>query len=384
MLRLVTSNNVEVFRHLGSLPFRRLELEHHVASDAASVPALVRKVKPDLVLLDAYMNGESGFRVCRALKEDESLGNVHVILLLSQLITRSELDGLEVSRCDDVLALPIASEDFYHHLAQIAGLPLRRAPRVGIDLTLLLPDRSESARGTVMNVSATGLGVRVAREMEMGQELTARLRYGEEVCDVSGKVAWTRPAEEGEPGFVAGIELFSDIPIRTRLLLEELALFDVSPADASSELGGGVLVTAQGDFTEAVNFGALVERLASERRIVFDLARVRYVSSAGVKAWCDLVATLAGKQYVFRHCSLAFASQASMVPMVLGEGTVLSAEAPYHCPSCQRDELRLMETKSLFIDDGNVTPPVLRCVGCGGELEFDDVPNRYFAYLRNV
>jgi hypothetical protein len=43
-----------------------------------------------------------------------------------------------------------------------------------------------------------------------------------------------------------------------------------------------------------------------------------------------------------------------------------------------------METKSLFIEDGNVTPPVLRCVGCGGELEFDDVPNRYFAYLRKA
>ena len=311
-------------------------------------------------------------------------GKLHVILLLSQVITRSELDGLELSRCDDVLALPIASEDFYHHLAQIAGLPLRRAPRVGIDLTLLMPDRAESTRGTVMNVSATGLGVRVALQLEEGQQLTARLRYGEEVCDVSGRVAWSRAAEEGEPGFVAGIELFSDIPIRTRLLLEELALFDVVPADAGSELGGGVLVTAQGDFTEAVNFAALAERLAPEQLIVFDMARVRYVSSAGVKAWCELVAMLGGKQYIFRHISLAFASQASMVPMVLGEGTVLSAEAPYHCPTCQRDELRLLETKSLFIDDGNVTPPVLRCIGCGGELEFDDVPNRYFAYLRKA
>ncbi|HUS67997.1 MAG TPA: PilZ domain-containing protein [Kofleriaceae bacterium] len=380
----MTSNNVEVFRHLGSVPFRRLKLEHHVAADAASVPELVRAVKPDLVLLDATMNGESGFRVCRALKDDAALGTLHVILLLSQVITRDELDGLELSRCDDVLALPIASEDFYHHLAQIVGLPLRRAPRVGIDLMLLLPDRSESTRGTVMNVSATGLGVRVARDLESGQQLTARLRYGEEVCDVSGRVAWSHAAEEGEPGFIAGIELFSDIPIRTRLLLEELALFDVVPADATSELGGGVLVTAQGDFTEAVNFAALAERLAPEQQIVFDMARVRYVSSAGVKAWCDLVAMLGGKKYVFRHISLAFASQASMVPMVLGEGTVLSAEAPYHCPTCQRDELRLLETKSLFIEEGNVTPPVLRCIGCGGELEFDDVPNRYFAYLRNA
>jgi CheY-like chemotaxis protein len=384
MLRLVTSNNVEVFRHLGGAPFRRLEVEHHVASNAAAVPELVRQVKPDLVLLDATMNGESGFAVCRALKDDPGTGGVHVILLLSQLITRVELDGLEMSRCDDVLALPISSEDFYHHLAQIAGLPLRRAPRVGIDLTILMADRAEPARGTVMNVSATGLGVRLARPIDDGQQLTARLRCGDEVCDVSGRVAWSRPADDGEPGFLAGIELFADIPIRTRLLLEELALFDVVPVDANSELGGGVLVTVQGDFTEAVNFAALAERLATEQRIHFDMARVRYISSAGVKAWCELVSMLAGKQYVFRHCSMAFASQAAMVPMVLGDGPVLSTEAPYHCPTCHRDELRLLETKALFIDEGNVTPPLLRCVSCGGELEFDDVPNRYFAFLRNA
>lgn len=383
MLRLVTSNNVEVFRHLGGAPFRRLQIEHHVASSPADVPALVRSVKPDLVLLDAYMNGESGFVVCRSLKDDPSTGGVHVILLLSQLISRAELDGLELSHCDDVLALPISSEDFYHHLAQMAGLPLRRAPRVEIDLSIMVAERAEPSRGTLINVSTNGLGVRVARQIETGQQVTARLRYGDETCDVTGRVAWSRVADEGEPGFLAGIELGADVPIRTRILLEELALFDVAAADANSELGGGVLVTVQGDFTEAVSFAALAERLATEKRIAFDMARVRYISSAGVKAWCDLVGKLEGRQVVFRHCSLAFASQAAMVPMVLGGGSVLSAEAPYHCPTCQRDELRLVETKSLFIDDGNVTPPLLRCASCSGELEFDDVPNRFFAYLRN-
>jgi len=381
MLRLVTSNNVEVFRHLGSAPFRRLALEHKVETGASDLLALVRRTRPDLVLLDANLDGESGFQVCRQIKEDAELAGTHVILLLSQIITRPELDGVESSRCDDVLALPIASEDFYHHIAQVSGLPLRRTPRVGIDLNIVLDGRVEQARGTIMNASQKGLGVRLPRSLEPGQEMTARIRHGHTQCDLSGRVAWCRPAD-GDSGFAAGIELTQDIPIRTRLLLEQLSLFDVVPSSGDDELGGAVIVVVQGDITEAVDLGPLAMRLQGERRIVFDMAGVRYVSSAGVKAWADVISTLDGKEYVFRHCSIAFASQAAMVPMVVGDGRVLSVEAPYHCTSCDRDDLRLLETRALLREGNNITPPTLRCVSCSGELEFDDLPNRYFAFLR--
>jgi CheY-like chemotaxis protein len=381
MLRLVTSNNVEVFRHLGSAPFRRLALEHRVETGAAELLALVKRMRPDLVLLDANLDGENGFQVCRQIKDDPQLARTHVILLLSQIITRPELDGVETSRCDDVLALPIASEDFYHHIAQVAGLPLRRTPRVGIDLSIVLEGRVEQARGAIMNASQKGLGVRVPRPLDAGQEMTARIRHGSTQCDLSGRVAWCRPAD-GDSGFVAGIELTEDIPIRTRLLLEQLSLFEVLQSPGDDELGGAVIVVVQGDITEAVDLGPLAMRLRKEQRIVFDMAGVRYVSSAGVKAWADVISTLDGKEYVFRHCSIAFASQAAMVPMVVGNGRVLSLEAPYHCTSCDRDDLRLLETRALLREGHNITPPTLRCVSCSGELEFDDLPNRYFAFLR--
>ena len=94
MLRLVTSNNVEVFRHLGSAPFRRLALEHRVETGAAELLALVKRMRPDLVLLDANLDGENGFQVCRQIKDDPQLARTHVILLLSQIITRPELDQI--------------------------------------------------------------------------------------------------------------------------------------------------------------------------------------------------------------------------------------------------------------------------------------------------
>ncbi len=382
MLRLVTSNNVEVFRHLGSAPFRRLALEHKVETGGAELLALVQRTRPDVVLLDADLDGrQSGFQICRQIKDDPALARTHVILLLTQIITRPELDGIESSRCDDVLALPISSEDFYHHIAQVAALPLRRTPRVGIDLSIVLDGRIEQARATIMNASQKGLGVRLPRPIDPGQQMTARIRHGNTQCDLTGRVAWCRPAD-GEAGFVAGIELTEDIPIRTRLLLEQLSLFEVVQSSGDDELGGAVIVVVQGDITEAVDLGPPAMRLRNEQRIVFDMAGVRYVSSAGVKAWSDVISTLEGREYAFRHCSIAFASQAAMVPMVVGSGRVLSLEAPYHCPACDRDDLRLLETRALLREGANITPPTLRCVSCSGELEFDDLPNRYFAFLR--
>jgi hypothetical protein len=168
-----------------------------------------------------------------------------------------------------------------------------------------------------------------------------------------------------------------DPPIKTRLLLEQVALFDLEPMD-----GGGMSVTLHGDFTELTRFDTLATRLAGETLVEFDTASVRYMSSAGVRAWCQLVDALpAGLVYRFRHCSVAFASQAAMVPMVLGRGLVVSLEAPYVCEQCDHEDLRLLEISAIARDGERPLPPRLTCLHCNGELVFDDVPERYFAFL---
>jgi hypothetical protein len=130
------------------------------------------------------------------------------------------------------------------------------------------------------------------------------------------------------------------------------------------------------------DFSTLSQRLQRVDDIDFFMHEVRYISSAGVRAWCDFLAKLKGKSYSFRHCSMAFVSQAAMVPMSVGDGVVVSLEAPYRCETCDRDDLRLLERGALLVEDSHVVPPVLKCSTCDSTLEFDDVPDRYFAFLR--
>jgi hypothetical protein len=100
-----------------------------------------------------------------------------------------------------------------------------------------------------------------------------------------------------------------------------------------------------------------------------------------VRAWCELIAGLAGATVRFRHCSLPIVTQAAMVPLVLGHGAVESLAAPYYCEACGHDDERLLEVGAIAWGDGPPLAPSLACPRCGGPAELDDLPERYLAFL---
>ncbi len=376
--RLVTSNNVDVFRLLGAQAVGRLGLEYAIAADQDELLALVRDRRPQIALIDVELAGGNGFAACRALKADPATARTHVVLLLDLRraggrLDKAALDQVSAAGADDVMALPIHPDDFYYHLARLSGLAFRQGRRIGVTLEVAVP--AHGGRGQVLNVSAGGVGVRVPGQLAAGDVVAVRFEQGAiQSPDTKVVVAWCRPSEDG---YAAGLRFDGDPPIKTRLLLEQVALFDITSTE------GAVTVSLHGDFTEMTRFEALGARLVGATAVEFDLAAVRYLSSAGVRAWCHFLGQLDGVTVRFRHCSVAFATQAAMVPLVLGGGEVLSLEAPYLCETCDRDDLRLLEPGLIARDGDRLIPPRLHCGTCGGELVFDDVPDRYFAFLRD-
>ncbi len=55
-----------------------------VARDGREALETIRRERPDLVLLDVMMPGLSGFDVCQAVRADESLAGVRVVLLTAK------------------------------------------------------------------------------------------------------------------------------------------------------------------------------------------------------------------------------------------------------------------------------------------------------------
>jgi CheY-like chemotaxis protein len=354
-----------------------VSLEHHVGASSAELRTLVREKLPTVVVLDKVLPDGSGFDLCREIKDDPDLSQIHVILLLGSVMSKSDVQKIAESGCDDVLALPLHSDDFFAHLAQITGVSMRGPQRVAVQLAISLELDDEQISGRVINVSNAGLGVLLSQSVPLGP-IAATLHYGDQDYEnIQADVVW---CHGNERGYAIGLR-FIDVPAPARGLLARLSLFQIT----ENKSGKGVTVAVQGVFDEFTDFAPLAARLEKEEEIDFLMQGVSYMGSSGVRAWCIFLEGLGPEiRYSFRNCSLAFTAQAAMVPMVVGSGTIVSVQAPYLCEKCDREETRLVETALVRQEDGTLVAPPLHCHICGEQLEFDDMPARYFAFMQST
>ena len=71
-----------------------------VALDGKQALAIARRLKPDMVLLDAIMPNMDGFETCMALKEDNELASIPVIFMTGLTDTESVVKGLAAGGVD--------------------------------------------------------------------------------------------------------------------------------------------------------------------------------------------------------------------------------------------------------------------------------------------
>ena len=77
---LIADDDLEILNLTRSL-LRRRGFDVIEASDGDEAIRQVLENRPDLVILDVMMPGQSGWEVCRAIRETDSLKNTGVIML---------------------------------------------------------------------------------------------------------------------------------------------------------------------------------------------------------------------------------------------------------------------------------------------------------------
>jgi len=126
----------------------------------------------------------------------------------------------------------------------------------------------------------------------------------------------------------------------------------------------------------------LVEKIPNGTAVI-DLGEVERINSCGVRDWVNWLSKLEtnGTRSVLVECSPAIVAQINLVNNFTGNGVVKSFYVPYFCPECDEEKVLLVEATDMGPPPHE--PPTCRCDECDLVMDFDDMPDSYFAFLSN-
>src|SRR6266851_7890167 len=116
-----------------------------VALEGAQALAIIAKITPDIVLMDAVMPSIDSFETCRRLKRNNALAHVPVIFMTGLSETQDIVNGLEAGGVDYVTK-PINPDELLARIrVHLANARLAHSARAALDASgryLLAADKS--------------------------------------------------------------------------------------------------------------------------------------------------------------------------------------------------------------------------------------------------
>jgi anti-anti-sigma regulatory factor len=151
---------------------------------------------------------------------------------------------------------------------------------------------------------------------------------------------------------------------------------------AIQQRGDMSYVKLGGVIDEDNELGELVEKIPTGTAVI-DLGEIERINSCGVRDWVNWLTKLEGNgtRSVLVECSPAIVAQINLVNNFTGSGVVKSFYVPYFCPECDEEKVLLVEASDMGPPPHE--PPTCRCDECDLVMDFDDMPDSYFAFLSN-
>jgi DNA-binding NarL/FixJ family response regulator len=115
-----------------------------VAQSAAAAMAVIERITPDIVLMDAVMPGMDGFEACRRMKRNASLFSVPVIFMTGLTESEDVVRGFDAGGVDYVIKPVVPDEVVARISAHLANARLTRSAHAALDVagrSLLAVDR---------------------------------------------------------------------------------------------------------------------------------------------------------------------------------------------------------------------------------------------------
>jgi DNA-binding response OmpR family regulator len=103
---LVVDDEPNIVRSLAFV-FNKEGYDVSIAEDGAQAMTLIRESKPDILILDVMMPHMSGYDVCREVKSDPELQDIHVLMLTAKGQKRDREDAL-AQGADEYISKPFS------------------------------------------------------------------------------------------------------------------------------------------------------------------------------------------------------------------------------------------------------------------------------------
>jgi DNA-binding response OmpR family regulator len=104
-----------------------------VALEGSQALAIVTKITPDVILMDAVMPSMDGFEACRVLKHNKTLAHVPVIFMTGLSETQDIVKGLEAGGVDYVTKPIVPDELLARIRVHLANARLANSARAALD-----------------------------------------------------------------------------------------------------------------------------------------------------------------------------------------------------------------------------------------------------------
>ena len=81
----------------------------------------IRRIKPDLVLLDLMMPDMDGWEVYQQIKTDEELKHIPVIIVTAKAQSIDRVLGLHIAKVDDYITKPFGPQELLQSIEKVLG-----------------------------------------------------------------------------------------------------------------------------------------------------------------------------------------------------------------------------------------------------------------------
>ena len=168
MSSILLVDDTGLFRSASEDIERRTHCRALRASNGTDAIAAARRDKPDLIFLDADMNGMTGVDVCRVLKADSHMSKTPVVVAAANEAAQRAAGRAGADAC---LAKPFDDSAIFDALRRFLQLAPRDATRASVEWAVTFWRDGTQHEGTMRDLSRGGFFIRTAIRQPVGARL---------------------------------------------------------------------------------------------------------------------------------------------------------------------------------------------------------------------